>query len=156
MHYTYIHAFITPHTHRDMCWQWNICMSASPRRTVLYCGFLSSCLATNYFQATSGFLCFLSTFLLRSSIFPVNPQLSYNSLFLQSCWAGCLWPHWYPASSCKLKPMFERAHADIVSVPIYSNPWAHGHSRAVGNLVKRQERVGVCTMEVAVPAGLLG
>lgn len=51
--------------------------------------------------------------------------------------------------------MFKPACADAVSVSIYSNPWAVGHSHAVGNLVKRQKQVGVCTVEVAVPAGLL-
>lgn len=45
--------------------------------------------------------------------------------------------------------------ADKVSVSIYSNPWAVGHSHAVGNLVKRQEQVGVCPVEVAVSGGLL-
>ncbi|RMC11908.1 hypothetical protein DUI87_11035 [Hirundo rustica rustica] len=32
---------------------------------------------------------------------------------------------------------------------------ADGHSHAVGNFMKRQEKAGVCTVEVAVPAGLL-
>lgn len=39
--------------------------------------------------------------------------------------------------------MFKCVCADKVSVSIYFNPWADGHSDDVGNLVKRQEQVGV-------------
>lgn len=159
MLYTYLHAYIYTHIHSELCWQLGFCISASPRRTMLYSGFLSTTPPawpqTITFQAAPGFLCCPSNFLLRNSLLSINLHLPYNTLFLQRYLADCLWPHFYPTPPCKLKPMFKRACADEVSVSIYPNSWAVGHSHAVGNLVKRQEQVGVCTVEMVVPAGLL-
>lgn len=73
MHHTYIHVYIYTHiyTQRDMCWQLGICVSASPRRTVLYCGFLSSCLATNYYFPSCLWVSLLSlSFLAQKQPFP--------------------------------------------------------------------------------------
>lgn len=156
--YIYTCRYIHMHTQGD---NWDvltirylcICISQENCAVLWVSVHHSSSLATNYaFQPASGFLCFPSTFLLRNSLLSINSQLSCNSLFLQRCLADCLWPSLYPTSSCKLKPMFKHACADKVSVSIYPNPWADGHSHAVGNLVKGQEQVGICTVEVAAPA----